>query len=120
MNCKTFNYKTYEACYFDVGNYLYNKQAMAISIISKEGERITTCTVNMDDYLYEPNTATIKNYSENAGMTNFLNKLGIIEDVYSKTRCNPLAEKSETIDYCAINMTKLKEYTKHFDYEWEI
>lgn len=120
MKYKTFNYKNYGNCYFNVGNYMYNKQSMAISIISTEGESITTVTVNMRDYMYEPNTATIKNYSENSGITKFLQKLGIIEEVYSKSKCNPYASAKETIDYCLINIDKLKEYTKNFNYEWNI
>lgn len=120
MKCKTFNYKTYGACYFNVGNYVHNKQAMAISIISKDDEIIAVCTINMTDYLYEPNSATIKNYSENAGMTDFLEKLGIIEEVYSRAKSNPYASKNETIDYCSINIDKLKEYTNQFNYEWNI
>lgn len=120
MNCKTFKYKNYGDCYFYVGNYLHNKQSMAIRIISKDGESITVATVNMNDYLYEPNTATIKNYSENAGMTKFLEKLGIIKQVYSKKHCHPYALETETIDYCLINIDKLKEYTNQFNYEWDI
>jgi len=120
MDYKTFKYKNYGYCYFNVGNYVYNKQSMAISIMSIEEENITIATVNMTDYLYEPNTATIKNYSENSGMTDFLKKLGIIEEVYSKVKCHPFASENETIDYCLINMDKLKEYTKNFEYEYSI
>lgn len=120
MNYKTFKYKNYGDCYFNVGNYMYNRQSMAISIVSTEGESITTVTVNMRYYMYEPNTATIKNYSENSGMTKFLQKLGIIEEVYSKSKCNTYASAKETIDYCLINIDKLKEYTKSFNYEWSI
>lgn len=120
MNCKTFKYKKYGECYFNVGNYLHNKQSMAISIISNCGERITVATVNMNDYFYEPDTATIKNYSENAGMTRFLENLGIIEEVYSKELCHPNALKTETIDYCRINIDKLKEFTNQFNYKWYI
>lgn len=120
MNCKTFKYKNYGECYFNVGNYMNNKQSMAISIISTEEEKITVATVNMNDYLYYPNTATIKNYSENVGMTEFLEKLGIIEEIYTQVKCNPNALQGETIDYCLINIEKLKEYTKKFNYEWSI
>lgn len=120
MKYKTFKYKNYGNCYFNVGNYMYNKQSMAINISSENGEMSIVATVNMKDYLYEPNTATIKNYSENAGMTKFLEKLGIIDEVYSRAKCNPFANKSETIDYCHIDIDKLKEYTKNFNYEWTI
>lgn len=120
MKYKTFKYKKYGECYFNVGSYMNNKQSMAISIIGKDDENIAVATVNINGWLYEPNTATIKNYSENAGMTKFLEKLGVIEEVYSKVQRNPYASKSETIDYCLIDIDKLKEYTNKFDYEWGI
>lgn len=120
MKCKTFKYKNYEDCFFNVGNYMNNKMSMAISIMNKEGENITVATVNMSGYLYYPDTATIKNYSENGGMTYFLKKLGIIEEVYSKVKCHSGAFETETIDYCLINIDKLKEYSNEFNYEWSI
>lgn len=120
MECKKFNYKKYGKCYFEVGNYLYNSQSMFINIESEEGESIATCTVNMLDYMYMPGTATIKNYSENKGMTKFLQKLGVIEEIYTQRKCNAYAEDSETIDYCQINIEKLKEYSKSFNYEWRL
>ena len=67
-----------------------------------------------------PDTATIKNYSENSGMTKFLQKLGVIEEVYSRRKSHPLALDSETIDFCQIDIEKLKEYSKEFNYEWKI
>ncbi len=120
MKYKTFNYKNYGSCYFNVGNYLYNKQAMAISIVNSKGENIIIATVNMADYLYAPNTATIKNYSEGTGMTEFLKRLGIVEEIYSRKPCNSIAIKNETIDYCLINVDKLKDYSNHYEYEWTI
>lgn len=120
MNYKTFSYKTYKNCSFYVGNYPAYKQAMAIIMVDGNGEDIVTVTVNMTDYLYEPDTATIKNYSEGAGLTKFLQKLGIIEEIYTRKHCNPYAPKDETIDYCLINIEKLKEYSNEFNYEWSI
>lgn len=120
MNNKTFKYKNYKNCSFYVGNYIKNTQSMAIQIIDGEGELVTTCTVNMPDYLYYPDSATIKNYSENAGMTKFLEKLGIIEEIFSEVKCNPYAAKSETIDFCLINMDKLKEYSSKFNYNYTL
>lgn len=119
MKYKTFNYKKYENCYFEVGNYLYNFQSMYIKIKNERGCEIVA-TVNMPDYLYMPDTATIKNYSENSGMTKFLQKLGIIEEIYTRKKCHPMAAISETIDYCEINIEKLKEYSREFKYEWKI
>lgn len=120
MKYKTFKYKKYNDCWFEVGNYYYNPKAMFIQINNKDEGNITTATVNMPDYFYMPDTATIKNYSENSGMTNFLLELGIIEEVYSKRQSHPRAELTETIDFCAINIEKLKEYSKSFEYKWEI
>ncbi|MBP3254923.1 MAG: hypothetical protein J6M60_00315 [Clostridia bacterium] len=118
MKCKTFKYKKFNDCYFEVGNYLYNKQAMYIQIKNKKYGNIAIATVNMPEYFYSPGTTTIKNYSENSGMTEFLQKLGVIEIVYTKSRVNSLAAESETIDFCKINMEKLKEYSNKFEYEF--
>ena len=118
MVYKKFNYKKYKDCYFEVGNYLYNSQSMFIQIKNKEYGDLYT--VNMPDYMYLPDTATIKNYSENSGMTKFLQKLGIIEEIYTMRKCHPLAAESETIDFCQINLEKLKEYSRKFNYEWNI
>ena len=118
MKYKTFKYKDYENCSFEVGSYLYNKQCMVINIVSEEGEPITTCTVNMNGYFYYPNTTTIKNYSENSGMTNFLKNLGVIDEIYTSKRCNPFAGESETIDFCQINIDILKKYSSDFNYEY--
>lgn len=168
MRCKTFNYKEYKNCYFEVGNYLYNSQSMFIQIKNEDEGDIATATVNMQDYFYTPNTATIKNYSENNGMTKFLQELGIIEEIYTRKECFPKENASElteickinieerkatiisnsgecdemikslkelgiedidievlnwekeTIDFCQINIDKLKQYSKKFNYKWEI
>lgn len=120
MKCKTFNYKKYKNCSFEVGNYINNSACMSIQILDNKKELKYTCTVNMPDYMYYPETATIKNYSNNTGMTKFLQKLGVIEEIYSSRKANPYAEKSETIDYCLINVEVLKEYSSSFNYEWKI
>lgn len=120
MNNNYFKYKDYKKCYFEVGNYLDNSQAMSIIVKNLNGRFEEVITVNKPDYLYYPDTATIKNYSEGAGATKFLKKLGVIEEIYSSVKAHPFAEKNETIDYCAINVEKLKQYTKKFTYEWKI
>lgn len=119
MKCKTFEYKGKEGCYFKVGSYLSNPQCMFIVIGNNIDEGETVCTVNMTNYMYFPDTTTVKNYSENSGMTEFLLKLGVIEEIYSKVPAHQLAEKGETIDFCAINVEKLKEYSKEYNYEWK-
>lgn len=120
MKYKKFNYKKYKDCYFEVGNYFYNSQSMFIQIKNKEYGELYTATVNMPDYLYMPDTATIKNYSENSGMTEFLQELGVIEEIYTRRKSHPRALDSETIDFCQIDIEKLKEYSKEFNYEWKI
>lgn len=120
MEFKKFNYKRNKNCYFEVGNYVYNHQSMYIRMMNNKGEEIYRCTTNISGWLYYPETATIKNYSENKGMTKFLEKLGIIDQIYSKRKCNPMAIESETIDYCQINVEALKKYSKVFDYEYGI
>ena len=118
MKNKTFNYKNNKNCSFEVSNYQNNPQSMAITIVNSKGEEIKRVTVNMPDYIYEENTATIKNYSENSGMTKFLINKDIINYIYSKKQCNIYATKNETIDYCEINIENLKKYSSKFNYEF--
>lgn len=118
MEHKKFKYKKYNNCSFVVSSYLQNKYSMAIQIISEDEGPICTCTVHMSDYMYYPGSATIKNYSENSGMTKFLQNLGIIEEIYSKSKCNIFAGNDETIDFCDINMDKLKEYSSEYEYSF--
>ena len=77
---KKFTYKDYENCYFIVGNYVVDKNAMAISIENDEGP-IATCTVYDDYGMYSRHITTIRNYSENSHMTEFLKKLGVVVDI---------------------------------------
>lgn len=118
MKYATFKYKKYKDCWFEVANYPRNPQAMSIIINSERMVNPIVVTVNMTDYIYEENTATIKNYSENSGMTDFLINLDIIDYIYSKKQCNIYATKKETIDYCEINIEELKKYSKKFDYKF--
>lgn len=119
MEYKTFTYKKHKHCSFHVENYLENPDAMAIIILDENGNRIYDCTVMKRDYLYEENTATIKNYMENAGMTKFLLKLGVIEQVITKSNFSIYAtSKKESIDYCDINVKILKKYSSKFNYKW--
>lgn len=119
MKCKKFSYKKNKNCSFSVGNYITNSASMAIQILDKNGEMLYTCTVNKPDYIYFPETASIKNYGENTGMTKLLLRLGIIEEIYSSVKCNLYAEGKETIDFCLINTEKLKEYSSKYNYEWK-
>lgn len=118
MKYKKFVYKNYKDCYFIVNNYRNGFQTIAITIENKKVGDITAVTVNMPGYCYSKDDATIKNYSENAGMTKFLKKLGIVKEVYSRRKAHSEASKSETIDFCEIDIEKLKEYSKEFNYTW--
>ena len=118
MEYKTFNYKKNKNCWFEVGNYMDNPFAMSIMINSNEMENPIVVTTNMPDYMYQENTATIKNYSENSGMTKFLIKLDIIDYINSKRKANIYATDGETIDYCDINIDELKKYSKIFNYNF--
>ena len=121
MQYKTFKYNNYENCSFYVDNYSTNPDAMFISILNKNGKNICDCTVNKRDFLYEENTATIKNYTENYGMTKFLLKLGIIKQVITKSKFSIYAtSNNDSIDYCDINIKTLKKYSSTFNYKWNI
>lgn len=120
---KRFKYKDYKNCYFNVASYAYNKKAMAIEIENREDGPIITCTVFIEDGLYTPNCIVIKNYSENSGMTKFLQDLGIVVLILDRRPSNMLAtgsldtENPESFDTCIIDQEKLKEYTKSWNYE---
>ena len=118
MKYKTFKYKKYKNCWFEVGNYPRNPEAMLITINSESMAEPQIITVNMPDYMYDENTATIKNYSENSGITDFLIDLDIIDYIYSKKQSNICATKGETIDYCEINIEEIKKYSKKFNYKF--
>ena len=118
---KKFTYKNYENCYFIVGNYVADKNAMAISIKNDE-ENIVTCTVYRDFDPHCEGIVTIKNYSENSHITDFLVKLGIVTDILNRVPCNPFAydtldtDNPQTFDFCVIDVRKLKEFCKEWHY----
>ena len=119
---KTFTYKNYENCYFTVGSYAVDKDAMAISIENLEDGPIACCTVYDSLGCYSENMTTIKNYSENSHMTKFLQNLDIVSSVLYSRPCNSFVADTlhtnnpQTIDICLINTDILKEYTKVWNY----
>lgn len=119
---KKFTYKNYNNCYFIVDTYVANTNAMAISIKSDD-ESITTCTVYDDFGIYCYGVTTIKNYSENSHMTDFLKELGIVTDIIERYPCNSFVndtletDNPQTIDICVIDMNKLKDYCKEWNYD---
>lgn len=119
---KTFTYKDYKNCYFTVGCYAVDNNAMAISIENLEDGPIACCTVYNAFDIYDTNITTIKNYSENSHMTKFLQKLNIISAVLYSRPCNSFVADTlytnnpQTIDTCLINTDILREYTKVWKY----
>ena len=120
---KKFNYKNYKDCYFIVGSYRANKEAISISIQNDDIGAIAICTMYIKDCLYSADMVTIKNYSENSHMTEFLMKLGIVIKVMKQFPCNPFVEDTlqtnnpQSIDVCFIDKNKLKEYSKVWNYD---
>lgn len=118
---ETFKYKKYENCYFVVSNYMKSKNAVAIMICNDYDGQISTCTTYIDEYVSK-DLATIKNYSENSKMTDFLQELGIIKEIVYRFPCNAYPEtlaslqtdNPQTIDICTIDFEKLKEHSKVF------
>ena len=115
---KYFKIWNYEDCSFTVSHYLADKKAIAIIIEDNiTSEIVAKCTTYLEDTKYQKGIATIKNYSENKGMTDFLKKLGIVTEIFKSQKVNELAEDTETIDFCKINLKKLKEYATVWHYE---
>ena len=111
---KTFNYKNHKKCYFNVYSYAANDEAMAIVMTNGKSLDIV-CTVYDKNSIYMNGVTAIKNYSENSHLTEFLQKLGIITEVFNRTPCNnhvidTLNSKNpQSIDNCFIDMDLLKQ-----------
>lgn len=74
MTFKT-KYHEYPNCEFVAARYCNGN--LALQVISSDEGPITTCTVN-PGFAIEDNAIAIKNYSENDGMADTLNEMGII------------------------------------------
>lgn len=120
---KKFTYKNYKNCYFYVGSYRADPTAMAISIENINEGPITTCTIFDDMSPYSEDIVTIKNYSENSHMTDFLKKLGIIIEILNRAPCNQFVYKTlqtknpQSIDTCLIDKNILRQYCKEWRYD---
>ncbi len=74
---KKVKYKSYECVL--VSSRYHHGNRVSLQLIDVSGEPVAVCSVNLpDDYLGE-NEIFIKDYSENAGMADFLVKEGIVE-----------------------------------------
>lgn len=119
---KTFNYKNYTNCYFNVDSYVLNPKAMAISIQNDTDSEITTCTIYEKNTPYSNHLIKVKNYSENSHLTDFLEELGIVIAIIDRVPYNHFVSSSiftdnpQTIDTCIIDIDMLKKYTKNWNY----
>ena len=118
---KTFNYKKYKNCYFNVYSYMADDNAMAI-VMTNGNTLNMVCTVYNKDSFYTDGVTSIKNHSKNSHLTDFLQKLGIVVEIINRVPCNNLvvgtlnSKNPQTIDDCLIDMDLLKQYCKEWDY----
>lgn len=121
---KTFRFKKYPKCNFWVSHYYFDDDAIAIVIVdSVTNDVICKCTTYDIHFNYNLGIATIKNYTENVGMTDFLKDLGVVEEVIKSYILNEGIEdfggisiEKETIDVCKINIKLLKSYATEWRY----
>lgn len=119
-NKKNFKIWDYKNCSFIVSHYLIEPSAIAIVIKDNDtSEIVTKCTIYDIFEEYRVGIATIKNYSENKEMTEFLKNLGIVTNIIERHKVNEMAEDTETIDVCNIDLKKLKEYACEWHYDEE-
>lgn len=118
QNAKSFPIWEYKNCSFIVSSYLSEPIAIIFAIKDNEtSEIVAKCTIYDLSTNYKKGMATIKNYSENRGMTNILKELGIVTNIIESNKVNELAEDTETIDVCNIDLEKLREYASDWNYE---
>lgn len=119
-NTKTFKIWDYKNCSFIVSHYITEPNAIAIVIQDNDtSEIVTKCTIYDISEEYRVGMATIKNYSENKEMTEFLKNLGIVTNIIESHQVNEMTEDTETIDVCNIDLKKLKEYSIEWHYNEE-
>lgn len=119
-NKKNFKIWDYKNCSFIVSHYITEPSAIAIVIKDNDtSEIVTKCTIYDIFEEYQLGMATIKNYSENKEMTEFLKNLGIVTNIIESHQVNEMAEDTETIDVCNIDLKKLKEYSIEWHYNEE-
>ena len=119
-NAKSFPIWEYKNCSFIVSSYLSEPIAIIFAIKDNETSEIVAKCTTYDLFTnYEVGMATIKNYSENRGMTEFLKKLGVVTNIIESNKVNELAEETETIDVCNIDLEKLREYATEWHYKEE-
>lgn len=113
---KTFDFKNYKNCYFEINAYAYNPLCMAININNDKYGQLFTCTLYLEQYYYEPGIISIKNYSENSGMLDLFESLNLITHRLDSYKCNFYARDTETIELCLIDLEELRKYSKEWNY----
>ena len=125
---KTFEFRGNKKCCLSVGHYNKEK-AIAISVIDMEiDEEIATLTV-LDEYSdYEVGMATvIGDFIDGDEVTiyktaaDILQELGIVKEVVKKYSIDEKGYGDKTrVDVCEINLDRLEEYAKKWEYwEWK-
>lgn len=118
---RIFEFDLNEDCCFAVGYYCDNTKAIAISIIdSITDNELATLTVYDKDFDYEVGNATIS-YDDTFGDSVFgyktareiLIELGIIKKVWETYSFD---DDTVSADVCSIDLHKLKEYSKYWNY----
>ena len=121
MKTFEFNFNPNPDCCFAVRHYYDNPKAIAISIIdSMTDNELATLTVFDKDFDYEVGNATIS-YDDVFGDSTFgyktarkiLTELGIIKKVWETYSFD---DDTVSADVCTIDLYKLKEYSKTWDY----
>lgn len=120
---KTFNFRGYENHCLLVGHYNSNK-AMGISVVDLETEEEIGClTVLIPDFDYDIGLVTVcadivdgdEIFGYKTG-TDILKDLGIVEKVWETIEYDDGTGDIEKADVCTIDLYKLKEYSKDWNY----
>ena len=94
-----------EDCHVELNRYQNGRLAICL-VISKDGEPMTTATVNLPEIPLLDGFVFIKNYSENEGILDLFLKAGIVDEVMGHVPMGFVI-----IPICSINKEILETYT---------
>lgn len=118
---KTFEFNSNTHCCFSVEHYYNNTKAISIKIVDSDTDNeLATLTIFDKDFDYEVGNTTIT-YDDVFGDSIFgyktareiLTQLGIIKKVWETYSFN---DDTVSADVCTIDLHKLKEYSKNWNY----
>jgi hypothetical protein len=89
---------------FVCGQYCTGRLAIEL-VDAHDGERITVVTVNLEDVTIEDDEVIIKTWSENEGMVEWLQSVGVVTDI---VRTEPTGYAEACV--CKVDLDKLCEY----------